>query len=130
MRALVIDDATTVRLFHRDVLEGAGFAVEEALNGLEALERALGADGPPDLLVVDVNMPVMDGYAFLRAVRAEPALRATPAIMITTEGGEQDAAEAYRAGANLILTKPVPPEGLEHLARAMIGAARAPERAR
>jgi two-component system chemotaxis response regulator CheY len=122
MRALVVDDATTVRMFHRGILEAAGFTVEEAMNGLEGLERALGGPTPPDLLLVDVNMPRMDGYAFLRAVRAEPGLRDIPAIMISTEREERDADRAFEAGANLFLAKPGKPDALARLARSLAGA--------
>jgi two-component system chemotaxis response regulator CheY len=121
MHVLVVDDATTIRLYHRSILEAAGFTVEEAMNGLEGLERALAAASPPDLLVVDVNMPRMDGYVFLRAVRAEQALRDTPAIMISSEGEEGDAEQAFSAGANLYLVKPVKPDALSRLARALVG---------
>jgi len=123
-RVLVVDDATTVRMFHRGILEDAGFVVEEAMNGMEALERALGADVPPDLLLVDINMPRMDGYAFLRAIRAEPALCSIPAIMISTEREAPDADRAFEAGANLFLVKPVRPDVLARCARALAGAGR------
>jgi two-component system chemotaxis response regulator CheY len=122
MRALVVDDATTVRLFHRNILEAAGFTVVEALNGMEALERALADAAPPDLLLVDVNMPRMDGYAFLRALRAEPSLADIPAIMISTEAAPPDADRAFAAGANLYLVKPVQPAALARFARALAGA--------
>ena len=62
-RILVVDDASLVRRYYRDALERAGFEVDEALNGLEALEKLLGE--PVDLLIVDVNMPQMDGMTFL-----------------------------------------------------------------
>ncbi len=123
MRALVVDDATTVRMFHRGILEAAGFAVEEAMNGLEGLERALAAPARPDLLLVDVNMPRMDGYAFLTAVRGEPALADIPAIMISTERERQDADRAFAAGANLYLIKPVKPDDLARFARILAGVA-------
>jgi len=106
-KVLIVDDAITVRMYYRDILEREGFAVEEAVNGMEALEKALTQEF--DLLVVDVNMPVMDGYTLIRAVRKEPTLRAIPAIMISTEAGEHDAALAYSAGANFYLVKPVQP---------------------
>jgi two-component system chemotaxis response regulator CheY len=122
LRALIVDDAMTVRMYHRGILEAAGFVVEEAMNGMEGLERALDAALPPDLLVVDVNMPRMDGYAFLRAVRAEPTLRTVPAVMISTECQEADADRAFSAGANLFLVKPVRPEILGRCARALSGA--------
>ncbi len=121
MRALIVDDATTVRMFHRGILEELGFEVDEAMNGVEGLERALGAAEPPDLLLVDVNMPLMDGYAFLRAVRAEPALRAVPAIMISTEREEHDTDRAFAAGTNLYLVKPVRPEALARFAQVLTG---------
>ncbi|RYE51945.1 MAG: response regulator, partial [Rhizobiaceae bacterium] len=67
LKVLVVDDANLVRLYYREALELAGFEVEEALNGLEALEKLL--LDPVDLLIVDVNMPQMDGITFLRALR-------------------------------------------------------------
>jgi two-component system chemotaxis response regulator CheY len=120
-QALVVDDATTVRMYARDILEKAGFAVSEAINGLEGLERALAASPPPDLLVVDVNMPRMDGYAFLRAVRADPVLWDIPAVMVSTESQGHDAERAYEAGANLYLVKPAKPEVLARIARMLTG---------
>ena len=71
-RVLVIDDALTVRLFCRQLLEAAGFEVVEAINGLEGLERAM--QERFDLFAVDVNMQKMDGYAFLREARRLPEL--------------------------------------------------------
>lgn len=118
-RALVVDDAGTVRKYHRGILEQAGLDVEEAMNGVEALERGMVA--PPDLLVVDVNMPRMDGYAFLAAVRGEPALAAVPAIMVTTEREARDAGRGFAAGANVFLTKPVRGDALGRLARVLAG---------
>jgi two-component system chemotaxis response regulator CheY len=115
MRAMVVDDATTVRLFHRAALEAAGFVVEEAANGVEALEVARRAP-------LDVNMPKMDGYAFLRAMRGDPALEAVAAVMVSTESREQDAQRAYSAGANLYLVKPVAPETLARFGRLLAGA--------
>ena len=68
-RILIIDDAATVRMYHRNILESAGYAVEEAMNGIEALEKAL--PEPFDLYIVDINMPKLDGYGFLRQLRGE-----------------------------------------------------------
>jgi two-component system, chemotaxis family, chemotaxis protein CheY len=110
-RVLVVDDAGLVRLYYRTALERAGFRVEEALNGLEALEKL--ATMPFDLLIVDVNMPQMDGITFVRSVRSQPLpLASTPALMISTEAGAQDMAAAVAAGANYYLVKPVDPEML------------------
>lgn len=110
-RILVVDDSSLVRLYYRGVLEGAGFAVEQAINGLEAMEKCLAQAF--DLVIVDVNMPRMDGLSFLRALRAHPAeIAALPALMISTEAGAQDAADARAAGANFYLVKPVTEQNL------------------
>jgi two-component system chemotaxis response regulator CheY len=110
-RILVVDDASLVRLYYRDALAGAGYDVDEALNGLEALEKLLAE--PADLLIVDVNMPRMDGFTFLKALRRqEGPVAAIPAVMISTEAGPQDFAAARAAGANFYLVKPVSQEAL------------------
>jgi two-component system chemotaxis response regulator CheY len=116
---LVVDDAGTVRKYHRGILEQAGLRVEEAMNGVEALERGMAA--PPDLIVVDVNMPRMDGYTFLATARAAPPLAGVPAIMVTTERGPRDAERGFASGANLFLLKPVRPDTLASFARALTG---------
>jgi two-component system chemotaxis response regulator CheY len=90
-RVLVVDDASLVRMYYRDALERAGYEVDEALNGLEALEKLLAQ--PADLLIVDVNMPQMDGFTFLKALRAqEGPVAGTPALVISTEAKAQDRA--------------------------------------
>ncbi|HYH20345.1 MAG TPA: response regulator [Azospirillum sp.] len=118
-RVLVVDDAATVRAYTRQILEADGFAVEEAVNGLDGLERALAS--PPDLLIVDINMPKMDGYTMLHAVRREPELAGIPALMITTEAREADRVRALGAGANWYLVKPVRPDALALSARLLTG---------
>jgi two-component system chemotaxis response regulator CheY len=119
LTALVVDDALTVRKFHRSVLEKAGFAVEEAMNGVEALERALATPERFGLLLVDVNMPEMDGYALVSRLRSEATLSAKPVIMISTEREPRDTERGFAAGANLFLVKPVRPEKLAALAQAI-----------
>ncbi|BBF91955.1 response regulator [Blastochloris tepida] len=116
---LIIDDAITVRMFYRDVLEASGFAVDEAFNGFEALERM--AEASYDLVVVDVNMPRMDGYTFLGRLRSQAEGAGIPAIMISTEAEDIDRQRAFAAGANLYLVKPVTPDCLAHHARLMAG---------
>lgn len=108
-RILVIDDAATVRLYHREILEKAGFVVAEAINGLEALEKL--EEAPFDLYLVDINMPKLDGYGFLRALRQLDVPQA-PAIMISTESSASDRQTALVAGANLYILKPIKPEQL------------------
>jgi two-component system chemotaxis response regulator CheY len=115
---LIVDDAATVRMYHRKILEDAGYAVEEAVNGLEALEKASHAGF--DLFVVDVNMPQMDGYSFLRALRAGDGPQA-PAIMVTTEAEDADRARAFEAGANLYIVKPTRAPQLLRQAKLLLG---------
>ena len=121
LRILVVDDSSLVRMYYRDALEKAGYEVEQAMNGLEAMEKALA--GQFDLLIVDVNMPKMDGFSFLRELRRSgtPAGLA-PALVITTEAGEQDVQESRAAGANFYLVKPVSEHDLRSHVAVLIGA--------
>lgn len=108
LRILVVDDAALVRRYYRDTLHGAGHEVEEALNGLEALEKLLVR--PADVVILDVNMPKMDGVTFLRALRRQDMpLAATPVLVTSTEAASEDAVMAREAGANFYLVKPVAP---------------------
>jgi two-component system chemotaxis response regulator CheY len=115
MRILVVDDANLVRLYYRQILEEAGFDVEEALNGIEALEHLLVS--PPDALIVDINMPLMDGVTFLNTLRRQALpLASIPALVTSTESKAPDIEAARAAGANFYSAKPV---GREDLARTM-----------
>jgi two-component system chemotaxis response regulator CheY len=119
-RILVIDDASLMRLYYRGALEAAGYEVDEALNGLEAIEKLLVR--PADLLVVDVNMPQMDGITFLKALRRQdPPVSSIPALVTSTEAGPQDIAAARAAGANFYLVKPVSREILAEYAAMLCG---------
>jgi two-component system chemotaxis response regulator CheY len=119
-RVLVVDDSTIVRRYVREALERAQFEVDEAFNGVEAMEKVLA--GPFDLLVVDVNMPKMDGYTFLRALRSrDAAISAIPALMTSTEAGQQDVDAAHAAGANYYLVKPVSRDDLVLHVKALTG---------
>jgi two-component system chemotaxis response regulator CheY len=120
-RILIVDDAATVRMYHREILEAAGYVVAEAINGIEALEKALA--GEFALYVVDVNMPKLDGYAFLRELRTQDQEQ-SPVIMISTEAETTDHQRAYAAGANAYLVKPVKPEQLLAYVRLLMGEAR------
>jgi len=121
-RVMVVDDAALVRLYYRDTLEHAGFHVDEALNGLEALEKLLAE--PVSLLIVDVNMPQMDGFTFVEAVRRQQMpLASTPALITSTEGAPQDFAAARAAGANFYLVKPVTREKLLQVTAMLCGKA-------
>ncbi len=117
-RILIVDDAATVRIYHRSILEPAGYTVEEAWNGIEALEKAL--ESPFDLYLVDVNMPKLDGYGFLRELRQQQIAQ-QPAIMVSTEAEARDERAAYESGANSYLIKPVRQPQLLSYVRLMLG---------
>jgi two-component system, chemotaxis family, chemotaxis protein CheY len=120
---LIVDDASLVRLYYRSILEPAGFRVEEAFNGLEALEKLPSV--APDLLIVDVNMPQMDGFTFIDTVRRlDSPLASIPTLITSTESQEEDFAAARIAGANHYLVKPIEREKLVEYASLLCGLAR------
>jgi two-component system chemotaxis response regulator CheY len=117
---LVVDDAALVRRYYRSTLEQAGFKVEEAMNGLEALEKLV--ERPFDMLIVDVNMPQMDGFTFLSLLRQKDgAVASIPALITSTESGISDFAAARAAGANFYLVKPLAREVLVEFAAIFCG---------
>lgn len=118
-RILVIDDSAAVRSYFSMILRTAGFAVDEAVNGYEALEKALSK--PYVLFLVDVNMPKMTGYEFIRRLRETGEATHLPVVVISTEAGAEDRAEAYRAGANVYFVKPIKPEVLLAVAKLLTG---------
>jgi len=116
---LIVDDAATVRMYHRNILETAGYSVDEAINGIEALEKALNTHY--DLYLVDVNMPLLDGYSFVRELRGHADIPQAPAVMISTEAKASDQTNAYQAGANLYIIKPTRPDVLLNNVRLLLG---------
>ena len=94
--------------------------MEEAWNGIEALEKAL--ESPFDLYLVDINMPKLDGYGFLRELR-QRQIAQQPAIMVSTEAEARDEKAAYQSGANSYLIKPVQQSQLLSFVRLMLGEA-------
>jgi two-component system, chemotaxis family, chemotaxis protein CheY len=119
-RILVIDDASLVRRYYRVALEGAGFEVAEALNGLEALEQVLTTQF--DLLIVDVNMPQMDGVSFLKTLRGKRLpLSSIPALVTSSEAETLRVAAARAAGANFYVVKPLSQETLVQYALLLCG---------
>lgn len=104
-KILIVEDALTVRLYYQKVLSENGFEVDMAINGVEGLEKVL--QKGYDLFIVDINMPKMDGYTFLRELRTNREIIQAPAIVITTEDKREDKEKALKSGANLYLVKPV-----------------------
>ena len=108
---MVVDDSKTVRNYHGAILKSMGMEIIEAENGMEALEKSL--DAKVDLYLVDVNMPIMDGYSFVKDLRKQEKNKLVPIIMVTTQAKEEDKLNAYGVGANLFETKPIKPNQLQ-----------------
>jgi two-component system, chemotaxis family, chemotaxis protein CheY len=105
MRALVIDDSRAMRFILKQILAELGFEVQEAVDGRQGLEL-LKELGKADVVLVDWNMPEMNGLQFVRAVRGERAYEDTPLMMVTTEIEMVNVASALEAGANEYIMKP------------------------
>ena len=104
---LTVDDSRAMRDMLRHSLLAAGFRVlqaEDGLHGLEVLETER-----PDVIVTDINMPRMDGFGFIEAVRADEARRATPVLVLTTEVDAEKKNRARAAGATGWIVKPFDP---------------------
>ncbi len=106
---LVVDDSKTIRNLLSFVFKNEGYKVTSAENGLDGLEK-LYAMEQVDLIVSDVNMPHMDGLAFVASVRENEAYNAVPIVILTTEGQEEDIQKGMDAGANMYLKKPSSPD--------------------
>lgn len=111
MKALVVDDSRAMRTILVRMLRGIGYEVFEAENGHDAIE-ILRAESPLKLVLVDWNMPVMNGIDFIRAVRIELGERNLPIMMVTTESETNQVVRALAAGANEYLMKPFTESGL------------------
>ena len=105
MHALIVDDSTTIRMILKKYLQKMGFEVTEAINGRDALDRLKRME-KADLVLVDWNMPEMDGISFIRAVRSEPGYALLPLMMVTTNSELAQVSQALEAGANEYIMKP------------------------
>lgn len=101
---LIIDDSRVIRKVSRHILEELGFAVSEAANGLAGLERC--TEAMPDVILLDWNMPVMNGIEFLRKLREHPGGTGPKVVFCTTENDVDHIREALSAGADEYVMKP------------------------
>lgn len=105
---LVVDDSPTMRALVSFSLAGYDLCeIREAGNGLEALERL--AESKADLMVVDINMPEMNGIELIKSVRKDPSTSQVPIVVLTTEGSDDDIRRGLQAGATEYLVKPFQP---------------------
>lgn len=111
LKVLIVDDSAVMRKIVERALRQAGLDISEVLeagNGAEALAEV--QKGSLDLILSDINMPVMDGLEFLKSLAAMEAAKGVPVVMITTEGSEARVVEALSAGAKGYLRKPFTPD--------------------
>ncbi len=106
MKALIVDDSRAMRMILGKILREIGFEIAEAGHGREAIERMKGFAGPPELILVDWNMPEMNGIELVHALRAEHAYDDSRIMMVTTETELGHVAQALQAGANEYMMKP------------------------
>jgi two-component system chemotaxis response regulator CheY len=116
---LTVDDSSSIRVAIRIALTGAGYKVAEAANGAEGVDKANG--GGFDLIVTDLNMPVMDGLTMIETLRAQPAHRGVPIIFLTTESDAAMKERAKAAGATGWITKPFDPDQLVRICKKVLG---------
>jgi two-component system chemotaxis response regulator CheY len=103
-----VDDSEFVRSYHSYILEQALFHVITAVDGSDGLEKLY--TNSCDLVLTDINMSHMDGYEFIRRVRADPKYSSVPIIIVSTESESKDKMKGFLAGANLYIVKPSSPE--------------------
>ena len=107
---LAVDDSASMRQMVSFTLKGAGYDVVEAVDGVDALDKA--KQTSVDLVITDVNMPNMDGISLVKEVKQHPQYKFTPIMMLTTESGANKKEEGKLAGAKAWLVKPFQPPAL------------------
>ena len=109
---LIVDDAPSIRLLIRTNLELAGVDVEEAVDGVDCLDRLAESTTLPDVVTVDVMMPRLDGVATAVAIRSDPRTADIGVVMVTTQNHPADVQRGMRAGVDAYVTKPFDPDDL------------------
>lgn len=112
---LAIDDSRTMRNLLEMTLQDAGFETCLAEDGQKGLEKL--SDFTPDVIITDINMPVLDGYGVIDGVRAHPRFKTTPILVLTTESAPELKQRARQAGATGWIVKPFDKEKLENAIR-------------
>jgi two-component system cell cycle response regulator DivK len=118
-RILVIEDQEDLRRILRDLLVGSGYDVIEAADGAEGVAKA--QDEQPDLILMDIQLPVLDGYEAARQIKENPRLAATPIIAVSSFAMKGDEEKARSAGCDHYVTKPYSPIQLLRTVRTLLG---------
>jgi two-component system chemotaxis response regulator CheY len=116
---LIVEDSPTMRqLLVYAVGRVEGVDTIEAVDGVDALKKL--AEATPDIILADINMPVMDGLKLVKRVRSDEKLSGIPIVIITTEGAEEDRERALALGANAFITKPIQAPQVVELIRSLL----------
>jgi CheY-like chemotaxis protein len=118
-KILLVDDSATVLMMERMVLASEGVELFTAKNGLEAQQKA--KQERPDLILMDVVMPQVDGLQACRAIRADPDTKHIPIIMVTTRGENTNVEDGYQSGCSEYITKPINSAELLRMVRHYLG---------
>jgi CheY-like chemotaxis protein len=118
-KILLVDDEEVIRLLVRTTIEREDYELLEAKDGEEAL--AIVREQHPDLVLLDVGMPKLDGFAVVQAIKSDPRTRDTIVVMLTAHGREVDRDQGLRLGADLYFTKPFSPLQLLRTLRELLG---------
>ena len=118
-RILVVEDQEDLRGVLRTLLTGSGYEMLEAVDGETGVARA--KSDRPDLILMDIQMPVLDGYEATRRIKADPDLAATPVIAVSSYAMKGDEEKARAAGCDHYVTKPYSPMQLLRVVRAYLG---------
>jgi CheY-like chemotaxis protein len=118
-KVLLVDDSPTALMMEQMVLSGEPYAICFARNGREAIESAAAEN--PDVILMDVVMPEMNGYEACRRIRQQESMKKVPIIMVTTRGEEQSMDAGFRSGCSDYITKPINRTELLTKLRAYIG---------
>jgi two-component system cell cycle response regulator DivK len=118
-KILVVEDTEDNRQILRDLLSRAGYDIIEANDGAEGVAKA--SEHKPDLILMDIQMPVMDGYEATRLIKADPALKAIPVIAVTSYALSGDEEKARTAGCDGHIAKPFSPRQMLAKVREIIG---------
>ncbi len=104
-KILIVDDTETMRLYEHMLLSGQGYDLDLAENGVEALEKI--KENKPDLVLLDIMMPKMDGIECCRRIKSEDATREIKVVMVTTKSEYEKVKQAFAAGCDDYVTKPI-----------------------
>jgi two-component system, chemotaxis family, chemotaxis protein CheY len=118
-KVMCVDDSSTIRMLVKKALEPEGFEIVEAENGQDGLDKLSGQD--ISVFIVDVNMPVMDGFDFVKEIRGKSDFASTPIVFLTTESSAQKKQMGKELGVNGWIVKPFDPPSLVKVVNMLVG---------